>query len=441
MAVTTPKRDPFGNVQQPSPTYPAGPHRETPFPFTQFPESEGDENIDYGKMVQDLYTPETGAQEEYSRLMGEYPERGQPGVIRRIGASLAGLGPGGYEVAHKAAYQPFYDKLEDWKQKIDPAQAAMANERASNVNLRSLANQIVSQRMSDARLERAIGRDKVLQEQGQARIEQGGERIAETQRAALEREEQGRERNKIAAARARGGEIRIDESSGQGRMFFKDGSSIDIDLKKLPQEEYMALVQEYAMARIKAGAEARAENRPKRTQLRVIEDPENPGKNILVNVDLDTDEVTPATFKREQPGGGPRVKPTLAGESEEARQITSMALEVKNSHPEWSKWIEFDNAGRFKRIKPSSLFGMVGPSDAVFKQIFRAIYGREPTQQELNPNVPPTIAQPNAQPTTGATPNPNELVDVINPQGKRVRIRKSQLADALKANPPYTQVK
>lgn len=99
-----------------------------------------------------------------------------------------------------------------------------------------------------------------------------------------------------------------------------------------------------------------------------------------------------------------------------SREINNRALRVAIEHPEWARYIQIDPVtGNFLGIKPPStgLFGLGSPDPEVYDKIRQAIYG-ETTAPTQTP------------------PKPDELVDVINPQGKPVRIRKSQLDQALK---------
>ena len=93
--------------------------------------------------MNDLYDPETQATNRFNELLEQMPERNKPGVLRKIGASIVGLG-GGPQAARRSLYAPYYNELEDWKEKIGPAQAGMTQERLGNVNKRQLAYQTIS---------------------------------------------------------------------------------------------------------------------------------------------------------------------------------------------------------------------------------------------------------------------------------------------------------
>lgn len=378
MAIVPPRLDPFGKKAEPSPTFPTAAPMERP-------PVEVPEDYDVSRRMRELYTPEMESQELFNQILNQYPQRQPPSLIREIGSSLAGLGPGGYDTAVKAREEPFTNALEDWKNRMEPAQQAMINERLANVNLRTLANQIVSQELADKRLERAVSRDKVLEQQGASRIAQGAERL------------------RLQAARDRGGEIKLDPSTGRWKIVFKDGSEIPTSLHQLPEQERLELIQEFALERIRTAGEVREETRPSRTKTEVIDDPDNPGRKILVTIDQDTGKVTPASYER--PVKAPtKVTPVLReGELEKSREINARALRVKNSNERWSKWVEFNKSGEFVRIKPSSWFGLVGPKPEEFRAIFHAIFGRAPTTEESKPVDTPTNA---ARPQQTAAPKP-----------------------------------
>lgn len=398
MPIVNRVRDVLGALGN-SPTYPTEGMINQP---------EGD-NI--SRRMSELYRPEHQDSDAFNTLLSSYPERGHPGTLRKIGASLTALGPGGYEAGHHALQQPFYDQLEDWKNKIVPTSQAMGNERAENSNMRALANSIISnERMHERDLTSARQGDERLG-QGNIRLAQGDERLNQ----ADARLKQGDERIKIARAVAKGGQLAIDKSTGQGKMVYKDGTSIPVDVSKLSEEELIDLQQQNALERIGAQGEQTRQNRAissarDRLRTEVIDDPENPGTKILVRINLDTNEVTPVNFKNQKPDKTSVTPVTKTPETEanKARGILEKAKQVKASNPQFNKWITI-RGNDFTLTRPG-IFS--GPTKEQYDQMYNAIY----KSNRATDNV-----------------NPEERVNVINPKGQPVSIKKSQLEEALKS--------
>jgi len=98
------------------------------------------------------YQPETAATSRFNELLGNYPERQDPGVIQRIAASMIGLNDP--RLAAQMMQQPSQEQI-DWEQQIGPAQAAMQQERLSNVNMRQIADMMMRGQQADVRLGQA----------------------------------------------------------------------------------------------------------------------------------------------------------------------------------------------------------------------------------------------------------------------------------------------
>lgn len=344
----------FGQNLEPSPTYPTE---------GMINPSPPEEDYDVNRRMSELYQPESRSSDFFDRLLQNYPERQSPSKLRRIGAAMMSLGPAGYEGGRKALQQPFYDELEDWRNRIEPAGQAATNERMANINLRTLANQITSQELRDKSIDRQIERDRILREQGAERIGQGEQRIGQSE----QRIRQGEQRLKIAQEVAKGGRFTV-ERGGQAFMVYRDGSKAPVDVDMLGPEELENLRQEHALERIEAGGEVRERTQRDRIRTEVIEDPDNPGKRILVNVNQDTGEVTPARFDRKT------VTPSVRAPEAETQQtagIANRARQVKLSKPEWAKFIKM-KGNVFERIVTP---GFLGPTKEMYDQIYQAIYG------------------------------------------------------------------
>ena len=407
MPVINRVRDILGALGNPSPTSPdEGVINAVP------------QDYDVNRRMSELYKSENQDTEAFNALLHGYPERGHPGTLRKIGASLTALGPGGYEAGRHALQQPFYDELEDWKNKIVPSQNAMANERMGNANMRSVANSIISGEQRDRTIDRQFERDKVLEEQRNRTITQGDTRLTQAEA----RIKQGDERLKIAKAVANGGQFEMDKSTGTGKMVFKDGTSIPVDIHQLDESDLLELNQKNALERIRTtGEESRStKSTPtgasSRDRLRteVIDDPDNPGTKILVRINLDTNEVTPVNFKNQKPDKTSVTPVTRTPETEtnKAKGVLAKAKQIKAANPQWAKYIII-KGNDFELKRPSSTLGIAtGPTKEDYDKIYNAIY----KSNRATDNV-----------------NPEERVNVINPQGAHVSIKKSQLDEALKS--------
>lgn len=414
MAIIAGRYDPFGRITKPSPTYPGSGAPQYPM-MEDMPQ----DNYDVKTRMRELYEPEMFASDRLNQLLQGFPDRSQyhPSLARKltsIAANLSSLGrpqleQGAQKWSDEILNGPFYESLQDWKAQIDPTVQAASNERLANVNLRTAANQIITQEQSDRRIAAAIDRNRVLERQGDTRLSQGDERVRqgdERIRQGDERLKQGEERLKIARAIARGGAFQMDKLTGQGKMVFKDGTSIPVDVKQLPQEDFMELQQNYALERIDESAQQRTDNRASRYE--TVEDPDNPGKKILI-------EIPPNAKPKRVDLNGQPVRPTVRGSSrEEIQQLNVDATKLKTIHP-GGKYIQIRN-GRFEGITaPGYLFG---PSKEVFEDLKK--------QLRLDPSYQGIGAQPQ---------NQNQLQPA--PAGKvRVREKATGKEGTMDANDP-----
>src|SRR5213083_562376 len=117
------------------------------------PSVEGEEPSEYdiGKRMSQLYRPETQASTRLNQMLNAFPQRGQSGFLRKLGAGLIGAatsqrgGVGqGIQASQEFLNRPFNQALGDWEAKIKPIEQAANLERYQNVNERTLAYQTVS---------------------------------------------------------------------------------------------------------------------------------------------------------------------------------------------------------------------------------------------------------------------------------------------------------
>lgn len=139
-------------------------------------------------MMASMYHPETAASDRLNTMISSYPSReaNQPSMLRRIGGALMAFGgslPQGrgmdFYHANPEAIQsglnfmdkPFTDKLEDWKNQLQPVESAATLERYHNVNERTMAYQAVSAQLRDEAEQHKIANDAVNAEIKQHRAD------------------------------------------------------------------------------------------------------------------------------------------------------------------------------------------------------------------------------------------------------------------------------
>lgn len=324
-----------------------------------------------GPTNQYQYTPEHTATDRLTQLLGNMPQREayHPSLMRRIVASLGGLGRGP-QGAEYIMDQPYNEAMQDWQNRYQPAYQAANLERYANANERQLAYQ---QGMLGNRDYANWIRERDLER----KITEGQDRI------------------KISAARAAAyaykahnpnHEYKIDN---QGRYFsvdpqtdqteyLRDPEGDFITADKLPQEEFLAQKHDYRMAEIEAGAGARAQN------------VDTSGWETLYDPNDDTTyRVNPRTGERirwkkgryEKPG-----TPEKGGTKEEipSRQrdrLYNRAKEISDNFPQWRKYIrlnprtkDFKVATPQKSWLPGVGYGST-PDPQTYHTIIGLIYG------------------------------------------------------------------
>jgi len=320
--------------------------------------NEDEDAYDPTMRMRQLYQPETRMSDKFFDTVNQMPERNKPGLGRKILGGLYAVGGGNPD---EVLYAPHKRAMEDWEASLKPITAASNIERQNNANERMMANQVLSQEMSDRRLQRQVGRDRTLEDQANQRIKQAETRLD------------------VSRAIANGGQVNVDDS-GAGRIIFKDGTTKSFDGTYLSAEEKAQLRQQYPTSSARD-----------RVRLEVIDDPEKPGTKIAVSINLDTNEVT--RVKMAGSGGVKTdVTPTIREtETSIGAGVNNRALQAKNSNPTWSKYIEFSKSGKFTRIKPVGY--LTGPSKEMYDQISQAIYGRnsQGNTQTLNAQNQQTV--------------------------------------------------
>lgn len=310
-----------------------------------------------------------------SDMLTNMPARNKPGLGRKILAGLAAFSSA--KDTDEALYAPYNRQLQDWETKFKPTLEVAKLENTDNTNMRMIANTILSNQMADKRLDRQYARDAVLQGQGDRRLDDMEDRYGNLQRNAEVRIKQGEERLKIAEANAKGGVFKVDDA-GNPFIVYKDGSTVPVNAEYLSAQEKADLQVKIAESR----ARATASGSRQRVKNITIDDPNNPGKSIEAVLNLDTQEVTIPKIK-----GNPDISPVSPPKSEleKGRATTAKALQVKNEHPEWSKYIKV-NGSTINLTSPGYFFG---PTQDEYNKMYTAIYGNTPPSNSGVPKESP----------------------------------------------------
>jgi len=347
-----------------------------------------------GRMNQ-MYTPDNKASNNLMDLITNMPQREEPGIGRKVLASIAGL-TGDPNRVENMLYQPYLRELEDWNARVGPSIQAANFERQGNVNERMLANQIVSQEQRDRTLERQIGRDKTLEKQGQARIDQSEKRI-----------KQADTRLEIAEATAKGGTI----DWGSNQIVYKDGTVKKIDADLFTAQEKEALKQKYALERIETQGEQTRKTKEEASDAsdwQIVPQYNAQGLPIgSLRVNRVTGKAIPITLGEEET---PVVTKTET-QSNKDRRITAEALRVKAQDPKLSKYIQI-KSGRFEGIQRPNRLLPGGISVEDYNILYNKIYGESPPAQEI------------------ATPTKGDRI-TVEKDGKRYSLPASQLQQAI----------
>lgn len=124
---------------------------------------------DIAQRLKELYQPQSRITDLYAQALQNIPQREKPGKLQNIFALMAGLGAGAGPAAYengaavgfrgnpKAALEvtdlvrnkPFYEKLGDWQTRTGALEKGTELENRSNINQRTLANEIIGREIQD----------------------------------------------------------------------------------------------------------------------------------------------------------------------------------------------------------------------------------------------------------------------------------------------------
>lgn len=342
----------------------------SPQPQPQMPESN-----DISSRMRQLYNPESSASDRLNKTIDEYPTHDNPSIMRRIGASLAGVGYGP-EAGQEILDSPFKEKLVDWKNKIQPIENAATLEKSNNTNERMAAHQIIA--------------DQLSREAEQHRVEKN-ERDAKIKE----------DRAAVYRMKAEDPNYKFDFKGPTVIRTDKQGNVLDtkISTGSLSDTDKLEMSQTNALERIGATGEQNRQTEETRQTGREtlkeqgawkiynVPDETDPTKQKAVQINEYTGEVRPVKIQGgvNKPSGlGSQAKPELPSQTKTKRlnKVNQALIE----HPEWAKYIHKQGTNDFK-IDPPSSGGMLssGPDQVTHKAISDYIFGSSNTNESNKP--------------------------------------------------------
>lgn len=291
--------------------------------------------MDAGARMRELYQPQTESTDRFNQMIQQYPQEEKPSWLRRIGAMVVDYTKGSKR-AEDWFHEPYNEKVQEWKDKIGPAQQSANLERYENVNQRTLAyNQIAAEL-----------REKALQAK-----ERNDDRNA-TIREHRARIYEFRARNpgwKIVPTKG-GNVMVINPITGESRdTGIPTGSMTELDKIELQGEQRLDQIAA-------TGDEART-----------TETTRQEGRMELAGERGKQARETRATV----PGGVSGSRPT----SPQGIKVDqyNKARQVLNSSPTLGKFVTLGSGNEFKIKKPGE---RGGPTTEQYNAIINAIYGK-----------------------------------------------------------------
>ena len=135
------------------------------------PDSGSEPSVDWAKRMRALYQPKNEAQDRLNSLLNQFPEEEKPTFMRKLSASLAGVGKGGLKDAQTILDEPNRTALERFKAQADPYQRAAESERQGNVNERTLAQQTITAEQNQQKIDETERKNKATEANQRTRAE------------------------------------------------------------------------------------------------------------------------------------------------------------------------------------------------------------------------------------------------------------------------------
>jgi hypothetical protein len=342
------------------------------------------------------YNPRTTMQDLAQQLIGDFPQRDpHPSVWRRIGAVLAGMGSENpMATSDQFMNYHYYNKLRDFKNQFDPVSKAADDERLANAQLRQLAEQTVSRKLTERKQTEQERRNQELETQGQKKID------IQQQRANVYQFKAMNPQLKLVNSAKGGNLYSYNPLTGELKDTGVDSGTLsDIDKINLQLESSLEQIRE-------RGAQTRT------TQSQGIAQ-RNEATKEQIGLRGEETRKTKTTPSPNKPGTN------VSSELEKQRGMVNRAREAALK-PEWAKYIQI-NGNNITVTQPGRFSG---PSASTYQAITDYITGKSSSPSGAAGSVKSNV------PSRG---NTGGRVRVQNPDGRMGTIDASELNQALAA--------
>lgn len=285
--------------------------------------------VDSSPMGDSRFTPQTRDSEALRQLISQYPSRDdyQPTTLRRVGSTFAGL-QGGMKAQEDYLNAPYNEKVQDWKNRIAPAEQAANLERYGNANERMLGYQ--------------SGRLGVQQDAEARRQSQGDWKLS-----------QGDVRNDQLQQKIDQAQQRIDQNQEKINHVNQR--------QDISDSEKLALTNRYKQEQIKAKADADMARQnligsQRVTQINTKGDVDKDLQEMRGSQAVTTAETRGAEARKTKstaPGGG--AQGNLP--SQQKVSLQNKAAQGIRENPDWAKWMTVDDQGQVRIQSPGRFSG------------------------------------------------------------------------------------
>ena len=346
---------------------------------------------------QQVPTLSRGAQDQYANILKQFPTRQPVSTWRKIGAAIAGMGSDNpMETADQFANYKYYNSLKDWSAKAPFFQRAAEGEKAIN---QQIMNQWMADRKQDE-IERYNRERNRISDEANARLIKKDEATADYQRRTLAlREFAAKNKSYVFKVRKDGRIIAINPMNPSQLIDTQvdSGELSDIEKANLQLENALEL------------EDVRQTNRQ---ELQTQRD----------SAALTRKQTSSTTAKSES-------------ETQKNQRYTNNATKLAAERPDLAPYMKFEGTGTSRK------FVGINPGGGTLNSITGGYAGLKPLSIEDRNLINNRVFDADAGTVIGAKfkNDKNDQVLVINPQGQKGYVPRSQLEAALKQG--YKEVK